>query len=339
MLDYITQHRYMMLFSSQLDSFKQKSQNLWNCRCPYCGDSKKRKSIARGYFFVKDGTILYKCHNCGTAGSLSMLIKHFDPSLHRAMMLDSFGKVNKAPEKVLLPVESDKMSRFKSRIEKNPDGLVRVSDNESLYSNYLIGRDIPKTHLNRFIEIPSMKKFADSIEKYAGRQFPDVKCIGIPFIVDEIMTFIQCRNIEDDSLRYMTFEINPGLKIFGFDDVDFSKRVSVLEGPFDSIFVDNAVANAGATDHSNIKAISDTGASLRFIFDRDYETNPQVMAQLVSRIKQGHDVVIFDRSFRAKDINESISNGSFDIDSLNQYLDSRTFSGLRANLELSRISK
>ena len=112
--------------------------------------------------------------------------------------------------------------------------------------------------------------------------------------------------IEACGIRYITFEVDGGPKIFGYNDIDKSHTVSVLEGPFDSTFVYNAVANAGAADHSNTDFLIRQGCDLRFIFDRDYETNYQVRKQLDERISQGYKVVIYDKNFQYKDINDAI---------------------------------
>ena len=45
--------KYLNLISSMLLLFKKKGDNLWNFRCPYCGDSQKSRTKARGYVFRK----------------------------------------------------------------------------------------------------------------------------------------------------------------------------------------------------------------------------------------------------------------------------------------------
>jgi len=44
--------KYLNLISNRLPLFKKKKDNTYNCRCIICGDSKKKKSKARGYFFA-----------------------------------------------------------------------------------------------------------------------------------------------------------------------------------------------------------------------------------------------------------------------------------------------
>ena len=46
----IIDSKYIGLVSSRLEKFKRVKPNLYNFRCPICGDSQKHKNKARGYF-------------------------------------------------------------------------------------------------------------------------------------------------------------------------------------------------------------------------------------------------------------------------------------------------
>ena len=41
--------KYIGLISARLDKIKKVKPDLYNFRCPYCGDSKKHKNKKRGY--------------------------------------------------------------------------------------------------------------------------------------------------------------------------------------------------------------------------------------------------------------------------------------------------
>ena len=49
--------QYLHTISHKLDRFKKKSQNLYNFRCPYCGDSQKKKTKARGFVYKAGNTV------------------------------------------------------------------------------------------------------------------------------------------------------------------------------------------------------------------------------------------------------------------------------------------
>ena len=46
-------HKYTNLISSRLSRFARKSRELYNFRCPLCGDSQKNQYKARGYLYNK----------------------------------------------------------------------------------------------------------------------------------------------------------------------------------------------------------------------------------------------------------------------------------------------
>ena len=74
--------KYLNLISHRLQRFKKKGDYLWNFRCPYCGDSKKSQSKARGFVFRKKNDLFFKCHNCSMGTNLSNLVKHIDSKVH-----------------------------------------------------------------------------------------------------------------------------------------------------------------------------------------------------------------------------------------------------------------
>ena len=84
---YIEQ-KYLLLASSQLQGFKKKGDYVYNFRCPYCGDSQKSKSKARGFFFPKENNLIYKCHNCGKGASLKNFLKNYNKEEMQKRLLE-----------------------------------------------------------------------------------------------------------------------------------------------------------------------------------------------------------------------------------------------------------
>ena len=70
----ITDTKFLSLPSPRLERSKKVRDYLWNFRCPYCGDSKKSQSKARGFVFRKKSDLFYKCHNCNIGTNLSNLV-------------------------------------------------------------------------------------------------------------------------------------------------------------------------------------------------------------------------------------------------------------------------
>ena len=82
--------KYINLCSSILERFKQKQTNLWNFRCPICGDSKKHKNKCRGFLYEKRNKYFYKCHNCNVGTTFNKFLEKISPSLHRDYLTESY---------------------------------------------------------------------------------------------------------------------------------------------------------------------------------------------------------------------------------------------------------
>ena len=90
----IIDSKYVNLVSSRLQKFKRVKTNLYNFRCPICGDSKKHKNKARGYIYSHKADMNFKCHNCGASSSLSNFIKTLDPVLYKQYIFEKFKDRN-----------------------------------------------------------------------------------------------------------------------------------------------------------------------------------------------------------------------------------------------------
>ena len=86
----IIDSKYIGLVSSRLSKFKRVKANLYNFRCPICGDSQKHKNKARGYFYQVKVNTNFKCHNCGASLSFNNFLKQIDPTLHRQYTMEKF---------------------------------------------------------------------------------------------------------------------------------------------------------------------------------------------------------------------------------------------------------
>jgi transcription elongation factor Elf1 len=78
------------LISSRLQRFKKVKNNLYNFRCPICGDSQKNKTKARGYLYQVKNNTNYKCHNCGLNISFNNFLKQIDNTTHKQYIFEKF---------------------------------------------------------------------------------------------------------------------------------------------------------------------------------------------------------------------------------------------------------
>ena len=89
--------KYIGILSPRLLKFKRVKSNLYNFRCPICGDSQKNKNRARGYLYQVKNNTNFKCHNCGVNISFNNFLKKIDVNLHKEYTFEKFkeGKTGK----------------------------------------------------------------------------------------------------------------------------------------------------------------------------------------------------------------------------------------------------
>ena len=87
--------KYINLCSSFLEKFKQKHTNLWNFRCPICGDSKKSSTKCRGFVYEKRNKYFYKCHNCNYGTSFNKFLEKISPALHKDYITEQYKEERK----------------------------------------------------------------------------------------------------------------------------------------------------------------------------------------------------------------------------------------------------
>ena len=183
---YYIDQKYLLLLSSQLKQFKKKNDGLYNFRCPYCGDSQKSQTKARGFMFRKENSMIYKCHNCGVGASLKNFLKHVDSKIHNEYILERYKKKEYEPD----------MSQFKQPKFLVKDSLlkslIKVSKLEHTHpvKKYLESRQIPShTHHELFLA----PKFYEWVNTLVPNKFPnldgDHPRLVIPFFDEENKMF------------------------------------------------------------------------------------------------------------------------------------------------------
>jgi len=298
---YIEQ-KYLMLLSSQLQRFKKTGDFLYNFRCPYCGDSQKSQSKARGFVFRKESNLIYKCHNCGVGASFNNMLKYVDPKLHKDYILERY-KPNE-------PDVPDIGKFTQPKFMKGPSPLKSLKKISSLKHDHPVkrfvdDRRIPSTlHFELFFA----PKFYEWVNKVVPNKFPSLKGdhprLVIPFFDENNKMFaFQGRAFGNEIPKYITIILDPDKnKIYGLNRLDSTKQIQVTEGPIDSMFLDNCVAVAGA-DFSGLPVDNTT-----IIFDNE-RRNVEILKQIEKTIDLGYNVVLWPDDVKEKDINDMILAG------------------------------
>lgn len=335
--------KYVRLISSRLRNFKQKSTNLWNFSCPFCGDSQKNKTKARGYVFAKGNNLFYRCHNCGVSTNVANLIKHVDGALHKEFVLEKYksGETNNAfNANTVLNISPPKFDRVeKSKIFEHAEWLDRLPS-EHFCIEYATKRQFLSIMRNKLLFTQHYKQFCDALVPNHGKQIVDDARLVIPFYneYNELIA-VSGRALEtnDKTLRYVTIRTNESDKklIYGMDRVDLNQPVKIVEGPIDSLFLSNCIASGDA----NLALVADeiSAAEKVLIFDNE-PRNKEIVKMMQNAIKLHHNVVIWPSSIQGKDINEIILSGK-PVDEIEKIISSNTFRDIEAQLKFNMWKK
>ena len=318
---------YANLVSSRLEKFKQVRNGVYTFRCPYCGDSEKHKNKTRGYFFAKKSGLVYKCHNCGVGRSFGNFLKDHAPDLHDEYVLERYkqGLTGKGRN-----VADPDFKFEKPKFVKSQTDLPSVAslNNSHPAKGYLLGRGIPEKYFSEFY-------YTENFCQWTNQQkptFKDVKKdhprIIIPFIDTDGNWFgYQGRSLDfNDKMRYITIMLDEDHpKIYGLNRIKPDTTVYIVEGPFDSLFVENGVAMCGADVD-----ISNYNWNHVYVFDNE-PRNKQICDRISSAIDRGDPVVIWNSNIQEKDLNDMHVAGH-DVQSL---IESSTYQGLEAKVKFT----
>jgi len=335
--------KYVRLISSRLRNFKQKNTNLWNFSCPFCGDSQKNKTKARGYVFAKGNNLFYRCHNCGVSTNVANLIKHVDGALHKEFVLEKYksGETNNAfNANTVLNISPPKFDRVeKSKIFEHAEWLDKLPS-EHFCIEYATKRQFLSIMRNKLLFTQHYKQFCDALVPNHGKQIVDDARLVIPFYneYNELIA-VSGRALEtnDKTLRYVTIRTIESDKklIYGMDRVDLNQPVKIVEGPIDSLFLSNCIASGDA----NLALVADeiSAAEKVLIFDNE-PRNKEIVKMMQNAIKLHHNVVIWPSSIQGKDINEIILSGK-PVDEIEKIISSNTFRDIEAQLKFNMWKK
>jgi len=315
--------KFIGLLSSRLEKFKRIKSNLYNFRCPICGDSKKNKSKTRGYLYAMKADVNFKCHNCGASMTFSNFLKQLDPALHKQYIFERF-KTNSSGRGTVIeePIFKFEAPKFKTRIK-----LPKASDHPRP-AGYLAAR---KLDAENFYYAEEFKKFVNSLKPTFDSTKYDEERIVIPLYYEKNLIGLQGRAIDPNPVKYLTVMFDDDApKIYGLDNIRRDAPVYVTEGPFDSAFICNAIAMCGADADVRRWGISDPV----WIYDNE-PRNREITNRLSKTIDSGDKVVIWPESIDDKDINDMVMSG-LDVQSV---IESNTYSGLEAKLKFTTWKK
>lgn len=333
--------RYIEMLSNRLRNYKRKSGSMINFSCPICGDSEVKKNKARGYVYEKKGVYWYHCHNCNVTMHASNFIKYMDDSLYKEYVLEKL-KNNKTPEQEDLENFVNKMKKPKYMQSNILKGLKKISQLNPNHPVKLFvqSRKIPNAYHAKLFACPNFMHYVNSIipNKFDDKALKyDETRLLIPFIdsSNNVHAF-QGRSLGKSEVKYITIVVDDSVpKIYGLDTVNFNKTVPVLEGPIDSMFIENSISTAGGDLSSTLNGLNKE--NLVIVYDNEPRSKDTVK-KIDKAILAGYKVCIWPENLEHKDINEMILAG-LSPDFVKYIITTNTYKDLSAKLALTKWSK
>jgi hypothetical protein len=277
------------------------------------------------------------CHNCGVSTTFYNFLKQVDPKLLQEYQLERYknGETgnNNYPKPEFEEFKSEKPT-FKKTLElPTIDSLP-----EAHYAkNYVQQRRIPENFYSQLYYAEDFATFIQNLGIDKEGLYKNDKRLVIPFYDKEKnLVAVQGRSLGESKLRYITLKLDDdNNKFYGLDRIDQDKMICVVEGPIDSMFLDNAVATADANLESITKIFDKSKVVL--VFDNE-PRNKQIVEKINLAIENHFNVVIWPEFIDYKDINEMVLGG-FSPDEIQDIIDKHTVVNLRAKMEFVNWKK
>jgi hypothetical protein len=259
-----------------------------NFACPYCGDSAHDPNKKRGHLYLATQT--YKCYNDGCAVwvPLERLVNHFalkyslpipgvekkriefKPTLStnkRGFLIEFL--INREVGARLLSF-SDVVQRFSLKpcatapvespvglfIAKRKIDRLPVFEQSCYYDSrgdkvYIFNLDIKSGRVLGF----ALRRIDDSWSgpKYDIKNYAEFKKNGL------------VPDLEEDFIQ----QVNQINNYFNILNVDFTRKITIVEGQIDAMFIDNCIATTGVTKSKQLLASLVTRENSRIFFDND----------------------------------------------------------------------
>ena len=332
-MSYFIDTKYLNMIGHRLPMFAKKKADLWNCRCVICGDSKTNKKKARGYFYRQKNDMYYKCHNCDASQHFGTFLKNFDAHTYQQYVFERYSKGENGPK---AHKDAEEFITFEAPVFKPKSLLDEVAvrldkcdaDNEAV--KYCEARKIPVDKYPELYYIPSVKDIQKIAPQYDSIRTEEPRLL-LPFY-DEAgeLTGVTMRGLRGESLRYIMIKIQEDAPlIFGINNIDKTKPITIVEGPIDSLFLNNSLACAG-TGFSKIESLNLPKNLITIVFDNQ-PRNIEVCKLVEKYINLDYKVVIWPCGYREKDINDFVESGR----KVHDLIRENTFQGLMAKLKFT----
>jgi hypothetical protein len=251
-------------------------------------------------------------------------LKQVDSKIYNEYILERYKKKEVEPD-----ITQFRKPRF--LLGDSPlKSLIKVSTLEHNHpvKKFLEKRQIPsRFHYELFLA----PKFFEWVNTLVPNKFPsldgDHPRLVIPFFnTKEKMFAFQGRAFGEEKPKYITIVLDSeSPKIYGINKIDWNKKVYVVEGPIDSLFLDNCIATA----QSDLRV----GHKDNVILVPDNEPrNKEIVKQIERFIDDGYSVVLWPEYVKEKDINDMILSGKTTVE-IQKIINENVYNGINAKTQ------
>jgi hypothetical protein len=274
-----------------------------NFACPYCGDSHTNMQKKRGNIFI--GTLSFHCYNCGTHRTLNSFLKDFSRLPNgwtkiNQLAIDSIANIvshkSVDTERVLDAMFDEELMKhlFDREDVKKKLGLVEAKGSKmEVYLEKRLQRD-----MNRFLWDQKKQKLfilnmsgSDRVLGWQVRNFGKYADNGSKYLTYKWSKACEAMGRTSDVPKVDVLDkLSYTFNIF---NVDFTRPITVFEGPLDSFLFPNSIALASL--HTRVPFESE---SFRYLLDFDKPGQEKAMEFL----KDGKTVFLWKNFLKENDI-------------------------------------
>tara|TARA_B110000483_G_scaffold242696_1_gene329373 strand:- start:1650 stop:2459 length:810 start_codon:yes stop_codon:yes gene_type:complete len=259
------------------------------------------------------------------------LIEYVDVPLHKEYVLERYkegltsnGRGDKTPGAgIKAPEFNFKKPVFKKSLKLK--SFAQLDKNHPAVG-FLLKRGLPEDTWNDIYFSPKFFEFCNTLteNKFSSLEGDHPRMV-IPFRKKdgEIFAF-QGRAFGNEKQKYITIILDKNHpKIFGLDRVDTSTNIHVVEGPIDSLFLQNGIAVA----QSDLRLPNFKDKAV--LIPDNEPRNIEVCKQIEKFIDEDYSVCIWPKNIKEKDINDMILSGLTQTEIMG-IIHSNTHKGLQA---------
>lgn len=337
--------KYIGALAPRLSMFAKKDTDVWNMRCPICGDSRKSKTKARGYILGKNGSYMYTCHNCNISMPFSKFLETVDPAAYQDYVRERYiERANTHNTERIVQPQPD-IGKFitpkfiKYTALKDLKKISQLAIDHPA-RKYVVNRQIPTKYHSKLFYVPKFKAWTNTLkpDKFDLTKKDEPRLV-IPF-VDQQGNLIgyQGRAFFDVEPRYITIILNEDKpRVYGLEAVNLHERVYITEGPIDSMFLHNCLAMGGAHLDKTALQIGLKPSNTTIVYDNE-PRNKDIVNAIEKVVDLGYDVCIWPEEMECKDVNDMVKSG-MTPEQIQKVIDQHTYRDLLAKMKLTQWKK